>query len=408
MGFLGARVSAAGKAGEGAAIRRVVEKSEAERIGLTTSDKILSLNGRAIDTDFDLENFFDRQPANARITLEILRDGKRLKLEATLPELPRENFPGLQYSYDFVRNEKGQRLRTIVTRPAAATGKTPAIFIVGWLSCDSCEYPFGPPGGLDKLVAWLVKDSGYAVVRMDKPGVGDSEGVCAEADFKSEITGFAAAFQSIEKYSFIDQDRIAIVGLSNGGGFAPLAAPAERVKGYVAVGSWGRTWYEHMLSIERQSRVARGVEPAKINADLRVLTEFYRSYLIEKKTPKQILAAHPEWKEIWDDGETTQYGRPAAFYQQLQELNLGETWAAVKRPVLVLRGEYDTIMPREDGYAIVESVNATTSLATYVELPRVTHGLSQFDSLGATTKGGGEYFQAVENTVRDFLREVLR
>ncbi len=408
IGFLGARVSASGKAGEGAAIARIIEGSEAARIGLSTTDKILALNGRAIDTDLDVENFFYRQPTNAKINLEILREGKRIKLDATLPALPRENFAGLEYSYDYVRSANGQRLRTIVTRPAGATGKVPAVFIVGWLSCDSCEYPLDARGGMDQLIAYLVKDSGYAVIRMDKPGVGDSEGVCAEADLKSEITGYEAAFKSLEKYPFIDKDRVAVVGLSNGGGFAPLAAPAARVKGYVAVGSWGRTWYEHMLSIERASRVANGIEPGKINSELRAITDFYRLYLIEKQTPKQILAAHPEWKGIWDDGETTQYGRPAAFYQQLQELNLGEAWSAVKTPVLVLRGEYDWIMPREDGYAIVEAVNTSSQLAKYVELPRVGHGLTQFTSLTESTKSRGEYFKPVEATVMEFLKGVLK
>lgn len=228
-----------------------------------------------------------------------------------------------------------------------------------------------------------------------------------EADFKSEITGFEAAFKSIEKYSFIDHDRVAVVGLSNGGGLAPLAASPARVKGFVAIGSWGRTWYEHILAIER--RIARGIEPAKINSDLKSLVEFYQHYLIDKQTPKQILAAHPEWKGIWNDGETTQYGRPAAFYQQLQDLNLGKVWAAANVPVLVVRSEYDWIMPREDGYAIVESVNRNAPLAEDVELPRTTHGPSQFESLLATTQGGrGEYFKPVEATVTAFLKEVLK
>jgi len=409
IGFLGARLNASGRAGEGSAIARVIEGSEAQRIGLTTNDKILSLNGRAVDTDLDVENFFYRQAANARVNLEVLREGRRLKLDATLLPLPRENFAGLEYSYDFVRNSKGQRLRTIVTRPAGLTGKVPAIFVVGWLSCDSCEYALPPGSGLDQLLAYLVKDSGYAVVRMDKPGVGDSEGVCADTDFEAEITGYEAAFKSIEGYPFIDQERVAVVGLSNGGGFAPLAAPAARVKGYIAVGSWGRTWYEHMLAVERESRVARGMDPARINSELKALLGFYRLYLVEKQTPKEILAAHPESKGIWNDGETTQYGRPAAFYQQLQDLNLGQAWAAVKVPVLVLRGEYDWIMPRADGHAIVESVNKDAPLAQYVELPRVTHGLSQFDSLAAAAQGvRGEYFKPVEATVSEFLRKVIK
>ncbi len=408
IGFLGARVSPSGKPGEGAAIVRIVKDSEAERIGLKTTDKVLSLNGRAVDTELDVENFFDRQPANSKATLEILRDGKRVKMEATLPALPRESVSGVEYTYDFVRNAKGQRLRTIVTRPSASTGKVPVVFFVGWLSCDSCEYPFGPRGGMAELITHLVKDSGFAVVRMDKPGVGDSEGLCAEADFKAEISGYEAAFKSLEKYPFIDRDRVAVVGLSNGGGFAPLAAPPDRVKGYVAIGSWGRTWYEHMLAIERGRLGISGTEPGKVNDELKRFIDFYRLYLVEKKTPKEILAAHPEWKDLWYDGETTQYGRPAAFYQQLQELNLGQTWAAVKVPVLVLHGEFDWIMPREDGYAIVESVNKASPLAKFVEMPRVDHGLSEYESLAASTKGGGKYFKPVETHVDEFLKTILK
>lgn len=411
IGLLGARVSASGKAGEGAAIARIIEGSEAQKIGLTTTDKILSLNGRAIDTDLDVENFFYRQFANARLNLEVLRDGKRIKLEATIPALPRESFPGIEHIYDEVRNVNGQRLRTIITRPSGSdkNAKLPTVFIVGWLSCDSVEYPLGARGGMDQLIVHLVKDSGYAVVRMDKPGVGDSEGVCAEADFKAEISGYQATFKSLEKYPFVDASRVAVVGLSNGGGFAPLAAPADRVKGYVAIGSWGRTWYEHMLAIERGRLGVAGTEPAKINSDLKAFAEFYQLYLIKKQTPKQIIAARPEWKSLWYDGDATQYGRPAAFYQQLQDLNLGEAWTAVKVPVLVLRGEYDWIMPREDGSAIVETVNRNSELAKYVELPRVTHGLMQFGSLAESAIGGrGEYFKPVEANVTDFLKTILK
>ncbi len=105
----------------------------------------------------------------------------------------------------------------------------------------------------------------------------------------------------------------------------------------------------------------------------------------------------------------TRRNRPAAFYQQLQELNLGQVWSAVKVPVLVLRGEYDWIMPREDGYAIVESVNKTATLAKYVELPRVDHGLSQYPSLAESAKGvTGEYYKPVETRVTEFLSNVLK
>ncbi len=81
----------------------------------------------------------------------------------------------------------------------------------------------------------------------------------------------------------------------------------------------------------------------------------------------------------------------------------------MKVPVLVLRGEYDWIMPREDGYAIVETVNRNEAqLAKYVEMPRVGHGLSQFASLADSAKSRGDYFKPVEATVTEFLRSVLK
>ena len=121
IGLLGVRLSASGKDGQGSAIRRVIDGTEAQRIGLRSNDTILALNGRPIDTDLEIENYFDRQPANTHVTVDVLRDGKRIQLQADLPPMPRENFPGVDYTYDFVRNNTGERLRTIITRPANAS-----------------------------------------------------------------------------------------------------------------------------------------------------------------------------------------------------------------------------------------------------------------------------------------------
>src|SRR5438045_9511113 len=52
---------------------------------------------------------------------------------------PRENYPDVDVIYDFVTAPDGKRLRTIITKPHDATGKLPAIFVAGWLSCDSVE-----------------------------------------------------------------------------------------------------------------------------------------------------------------------------------------------------------------------------------------------------------------------------
>src|SRR6266542_7042635 len=124
-----------------------------------------------------------------------------------LAQTKRENYQNADVTYYWVTHNQGNRLRTFVTRPKAQ-GKVPVIFFVGWLSCDSVEYPKGETDGFGAIFWRLIEQSGYATLRMDKPGVGESKGDCSQTDFLTELSGYRAAFLSIEKYSFIDPVRI--------------------------------------------------------------------------------------------------------------------------------------------------------------------------------------------------------
>ena len=280
----------------------------------------------------------------------------------------REQFQNAEVIYDWVSNTRGQKLRTFITRPHNVSGRVPTIFFVGWLSCDSMEYPDGETDGFGALILRLIDQSGYATVRMDKPGVGESQGTCAQADFQSELEGWQATFASLPKYEFIDPDRIYVLGMSNGGGFSPLVTQSHAVRGYIAASSWGRTWYEHMLEHERRRLSGANQSPAEVTQGVKFFTQFYDLYLMHGLTPAQALAelgcsTHPgvcngpAGKPLWYDAADGQYGRPAAFYQQLQSLNLGELWQNVSAPVLVIYGTADTVMSRADSDAISQTVN---------------------------------------------------
>jgi pimeloyl-ACP methyl ester carboxylesterase len=293
-------------------------------------------------------------------------------------DAPREHFEHANVIYDWVSNSHGEKLRTFITRPATRNGKIPAIFFVGWLSCDSMEYPDASThDGFGIFLRRLIDESGYVTVRMDKPGVGDSQGECAKADFQSEMEGWQAAFLSMSKYDFIDLDRVFVVGLSNGGGFSPLVAGVHPVRGFISCGSWGRTWYEHMLELERRRLEAEGKSASEVNTAMKSFSEFYILYLSKGMTPAQILAQHPEWKTLWYDAPDGQYGRPASFYQQLQALNLGKLWQETQAPVLVIRGSKDDVMSRADGEAIANIVNRERpESARYMEIEGMTHGMT--------------------------------
>ena len=322
-----------------------------------------------------------------------------LMAQTPRPQPKREHFQHAQVIYGWAHDNQGERLRTFITRPNDAAGKVPTIFFVGWLSCDSMEYPDAEThDGFGILLRRLIEQSGYATVRMDKPGVGESQGDCSKTDFAQELSGCQSAFDEMLKYDFIDPTKIFLVGLSNGGGTSALVPRQHPVRGYIAASSWGRTWYEHMLEMERRRLTEDAKSPAEINTAVKAFVEFYTLYLIKGMTPGQVIAQHPEWKSLWYDAPDGQYGRPATFYQQLQSLNLGESWQRVNEPVLVIRGAADNIMSRADSEAIAQIVNQIhPGHARYLQIDDMTHGF--------TVKG--KFYEELVPTILTWIREQL-
>src|SRR3954449_10021524 len=186
---------------------------------------------------------------------------------------PRESYPNVDVIYDSVTAPDGNRLRTIITKPQKTKGKLPVIFVAGWLSCDSVEAPAATKDASGLVFRGLAQLPNFVLFRTDKQGVGDSEGVCAETDFDAELAGYRAAFRAMNNYDFIDTKKIYILGISNGGGFAPLVPESEKeraqVRGYISVGGWVKTWFEHMLDIERRRFALSGKSPGEVNDRMR-------------------------------------------------------------------------------------------------------------------------------------------
>src|SRR5213082_628891 len=197
---------------------------------------------------------------------------------------PRESYPNVDVIYDSVTTPHGERLRTIITKPRNAKGKLPVIFVAGWLSCDSVEAPADTKDATGLVFRGLAQLPEFVLFRVDKQGVGDSEGVCGDTDFESEVDGYKAAFHALRNYDFIDTNRVYMLGISNGGGFAPLIPATEeeqQVRGYISVGGWVKTWFEHMLEIERRRFALMGKSPFEVNDHLKGAATLYYEWLIK-------------------------------------------------------------------------------------------------------------------------------
>jgi pimeloyl-ACP methyl ester carboxylesterase len=318
-----------------------------------------------------------------------------------------ERYPGVDVIYDAVGTQDGKALRMILTRPHAADRALPTVFVAGWLSCDSVEAPPGTHDATGHVFQALAQMPGFVTVRVDKPGVGDSQGLCAETDFTAELSGYRSAFRALSRYSFIDRDSVFLLGISNGGGFAPLVPEGAPVRGYVVDGGWVKTWYEHMLEIERRRLTLSGKTPGEVNEEMRSIGRFYAAYLLEGTAPREILRQHPELASVWDADLDHQYGRPIAYYQQLQQLNLAEAWSRVKVPTLVLQGEFDWIMSRQDHELIATLVNHNApGAATFLALPNTGHSFDHYASLDAAFHSHEEPFDPkVAHVLTDWFEQ---
>jgi len=320
----------------------------------------------------------------------------------------KESYPGITVEYGSVPGPAGTRLRTIVTKPSGAEGPLPALFLVGWLSCDSVEAPPTARGSIPALLRGLAARSGMLFFRVDKPGVGESEGVCGDTDFDTELAGYRAAFRRLLSRPDVDRARVFVFGWSNGAGVAPLVAEGTPVAGYVVSGGWVRTWYEHMLEAERRQMTLSSKPLGGVNDAMKKEEELYDLYLNREMTPGAVLKARPDLASVWSDEPERQYGRPARFYQQLQKLNLEAAWASVDAPVLSIHGEYDSIMGREDNERIPAIVNARhPGFGSFVERPRMDHvfGLHASAAEGMTRMGEGSFDEEALTTILDWLRE---
>jgi pimeloyl-ACP methyl ester carboxylesterase len=305
---------------------------------------------------------------------------------------PRESYPNIDVIYDSVTAPDGNRLRTIITKPRNARGKLPVIFVAGWLSCDSVEAPAGTKDESGLVFRGLAQLPQFVLFRMDKQGVGDSEGVCSETDFDSELAAYRAAFRAMKNYDFIDTKKIYILGISNGGGFAPLVPESDteqaQVGGYISVGGWVKTWFEHMLEIERRRFGLMGKSPGEVNDRMKSAATLYHEWLIKHRTLDDIVKEQPQLGDLWPEGKDHAhlYGRPLAFYEQLQKLNLADAWSRVKAPTYVLRGVFDWIMSREDSELIAMYVNRNGDLAFFYEIPSTGHTFQHYLSLADAFK----------------------
>ncbi|MBI2426115.1 MAG: alpha/beta fold hydrolase [Candidatus Hydrogenedentes bacterium] len=396
------------QAKDGAYVARVLDGSAAAAAGFQAGDIFVALDGRPLSgphADRQAADIIHALRAGDTIEVTYLRAGKTAQQPATLNPIALETSPAHTVRYDAV-DVDGVRQRVLFTTPPG-DGPFPVVFYIQGLSCSSVEFPFAENKG--PIVQFLegLSAAGFATLRVEKSGVGDSEGTpCADIDFATELKGYEAACAWLRTQP--DAGPVFLFGHSMGGVFAPLVAQSQGVRGIMVFGTITAPLKTYFLENDVRQSKLRKATSEYMTQQAKLVTRFLEGLLDRNESPGQILAKDAAFKpflEIRDADETHFHERHMEFWRQLNAINVLEEWKKTEQPVLVLWGQCDVPASQSDHVKLAETLDR----ATYVEIPHMGHGFDQADSMldSLRQRSQGEFNPAIVETTVTWMKDVL-
>ncbi len=347
--------------GAEARVERVVDGGAARAAGVLQGDRILTVDGAAVHDARQLTAAARGVRAGASVAFRVERDGAARALSGIAPPYPVEEGVLLGHV-----TSRGARLRTFYAIPRDGE-KLPAVLYLQGVRTESVESPFDPASPTRALVSALVA-AGFVVMRVERSGVGDSEGPTPrETGLAAEMDAYRAALADLRAFDEVDPDRILLFGHSFGGMVAPLLARETAVAGIAVFGTSARRWHDAMLGTTRRQR-ERGEE------EMARWEELFDRVHRDGLTPARAFELHPHLRVLRSrdcEGETM-YGRHVSLFQELDGADLQDAWRGVKTPVVAMHGEHDWICTAEDAGAV-----AALSGGRHVELDGTSHDLTR-------------------------------
>ena len=411
--------------GEKLIVSKLVKESIAETAGLRDKDTIISINSIPVSRDLLKEKYrLLRHSGGEKLIIEVMRD-KNLKSFQFKPDNKQlEKIEGIDNFYNVIDISNDIRLRSIVSIPTKSKNKNtnqiikrPAIFFVQWVSCGSVEYLKNNLGG---DFAKLVKQSGRALIRVERSTSGDSLGKpCHLLDYNAELEHYFQAFLKLRLDPHIDSSNIIIYGSSLGSTIAPLLAEKLinnniPIAGVMIQGGGAVTYLERMINFERHYMERRtSIETNIIHEQMINRIRFQVEYLANSRHPDSIAKDSKAMKTIRNDilgmSKANHYGRPFSWHQQAAEHNFLKAWKRIKSPVLVVFNEFDQFESEHGHKMIVDFINRwRPNTATFIKQTGIGHGNYAY----TTTEKAYQFTKGVDmtdkllNHMTNWLKEI--
>jgi hypothetical protein len=360
----------------------------------------------------------DGKSMNGRFVIGQWSRPLALKKVDTIPGPPRPQTPHGPYPYRVrevrYRNEAAQiTLAGTLTLPREG-GPFPVVLLIcgsGYndRNCDALYHrPFA-------VLADCLTRQGIAVLRVDKRGVGESEGNWATSwvvDFAGDAL---AGLKYLSVLPEIDAKRMGLLGISEGGMVAPMAATmSPDVSFVVSMAGPAMKWFDLIVLQDGAEAIAAGAtekEAALIRAwstryytiarDAKNLDEARKALeeLKRNRTDEEVKA----FKYLGDVGSLNIDNVLEPNLRNCLSLDPGQYLAKLKCPILVIFGEKDSQVPSKPNLIAAEDAFRVggNKDATAIELPGVNHCMMR-----CKTGAPSEYAQIEETISPDALKLV--
>jgi pimeloyl-ACP methyl ester carboxylesterase len=269
----------------------------------------------------------------------------------------------------------GFSLAGTLSRPAqTTTTRLPAVVLVGGSGpTDRDSLAFGVP--ILGQIAGALADAGYIVVRYDKRGVGQSGGRAESASLADYADDVRAAVKMLAERKDVDPKRIAVVGHSEGGLVALMAAAKEkRIASVGLLATPGITGADVVLA--QQQRLLSGMKltPEEKQAKVDVQKKIHEAVI----TGKGLEQFPADVRRTMDNAE----------FHSLLISDPSKLVASVRQPLLIVQGDLDTQIEPQNADRLEELARKRKNAPAVeiVKVPGVNHLL-----VPATTGEVGEY-----------------
>lgn len=277
-----------------------------------------------------------------------------------------------------------------------------------------------------RLIADYLTREGFAVLRYDDRGVGESTGDYSTATTADLATDGEAAIAYLLTRDDIDPARIGLLGHSEGGVMAPMiAARNEDVAFVVSLAGTSVPGYDVLTMQNELIMRAAGATEEEIDEQVAFSREMMDLIVAEKweevdtliydkilsdlqSLPEDQQAGYGDLEETARDITDQQTAALNTWYRYFIMYNPGEDWAQVTVPVLALFGGLDTQVEAAQNGDALDAIMADSGNEDYtrVDFEKANH-LFQEAETGSLQEYGSlkqEFVPDLLPTITDWLR----